>query len=227
MRAAFGATVLALAVAASVVGQEAAPREVTIKRGRLATIVVKVADEKTEYVVLGEALDGFREYDGSGGKNLRIRVIGYEVGSGYVVVGTSPMTVIVVKVQESPGPGPGPKPPDPPQPDPVDPLADLIKQAATRDGFKNLKELAAGFRAVVGLVANASTAGDLRDRAALAMKNAMPSGVTVGTTLREFLGQKMDAALPTKPEQTLSQADKDAAVKLFTSLATSCERAAK
>jgi hypothetical protein len=97
---------------------------VTIKVGRLATIPVTVDADDVDYVVLGDALDGFREFDRDA-KRLKIRVIGYEPGTGYVVVTAIkggkliPLAVVTVKVTGAPVPPP--TPPDPPTPPPKPP----------------------------------------------------------------------------------------------------------
>jgi hypothetical protein len=103
------------------------PAELNVPVGRLAALPLTVEGGEHEYVILGDALDGLREYDPDP-KKLKLRVIGYTPGVAYVVVSSTKggklQPIFVCKVTVGgvePGPQPGPKPP--PDPKPPDPPA--------------------------------------------------------------------------------------------------------
>lgn len=125
MRATLLSVLVLVAAVAPAPAQDVAASAVTVKVGRLATIPVVIDADEVEYAVLGDAVDAFREFD-KDAKKLKIRVIGYEPGTGYVVVSGQkagkllPLIVVTVKVVGTPVPPVPPKPPVPPLP-PVPP----------------------------------------------------------------------------------------------------------
>lgn len=112
---------LALILAAPAVGQVSGPSEVTVPVGRLAPLPLTVEGGQFDYLILGDALDGFREYDPDP-KRLRLRIIGYSPGTAWVVVSSfnagKLQPPFVVKVTVTGAPIPPPPPPDPVPPGP-------------------------------------------------------------------------------------------------------------
>jgi hypothetical protein len=95
--------------------------------GRLGTVVAEVGKSAASYVVVGDGLDAFREYD-TDPTILRLRVIGYRACVGWVVVaqsvsesGSPTLSTCRVEVVEKKGPSPPEPGPPPPEPIPVPP----------------------------------------------------------------------------------------------------------
>jgi hypothetical protein len=190
------ATLLSLVVLVAAVVPAPAQFEaqtVTIKVGRLATIPVTVDADDVDYVVLGDALDGFREFDRDA-KRLRIRVIGYQPGTGYVVVTAIkggkliPLAVVTVKVTGAPVPPP--TPPDPPTPPPKPPTPPTPPVPPPADPW--VAELRTAFASDVGAAADksnwkATLSGFF---AAMADHAKNPAIRTVGDLLADFAAAK-------------------------------------
>lgn len=110
-------------------GQTKGPETITVPVGRLAAVPIQIEGDEADYIILGNDVDGLREYDPDP-KKLRLRVIGYAPGTAFVVVSSQKggklqplFTVKIIigggpnpPVPPGPGPGPTPVPPDPPAP---------------------------------------------------------------------------------------------------------------
>jgi hypothetical protein len=227
------AAVLLLILAATCQAQIKAPSEVTVQVGRLAAVPVAIDADDVQYSILGgDAFDSFREF--SSPTEIRLRVLGYANGTGYIVLGGTKggkmLPFVTVKIIVSgAGPGPAPVPPVPPGPNPVppgplDPLAGAIKAAAAADGFLKLKDLAMGFRTCGALIERASTVADLQASTTAALLSAVGDMKGKAPRLRAILGKELD----TLPEAGALTPDiKARAAAIFTTLANACEEASK
>jgi hypothetical protein len=226
------AAILLLILAAACQAQTKGPAEVSVAVGRLATIPIVIDGDESNFAVLGgDYFDSFREF--SAPNELRLRVLGYANGTGYIVVSSVKagklQPLFTVKVTVGSGPGPAPVPPVPPGPNPVppgplDPLASAIKAAAAADGFGKLKDLAMGFRTCGALIERASTVAELQASTAAALLSAVGDMKGKAPKLRAILGKELD----TLPETGALTPDiKARASAIFTTLANACEGASK
>ncbi len=231
-------TVAALAAllvgVASATAQITGPAEAKIKAGRLGTIIVNVDADETAYKLEGDTFDAFREFDDVGSKRLRIRVLGYDPGVGYLTVAgikggkLLPLYTCKITIGDGPAPGPVPPVPVPPTPPvpPLDPLAKSIRDAAKADNASPavLQTIADGFRSAVILSSRATTAQQLQDVASL--KTAVG---TLPPTVKGVLNgelRALDATIPPdKPDAELTGEQRTTAKTLFLKLATACEGA--
>src|SRR5687767_8021146 len=110
------ALLVVLALAAPALAGVTGPAVIEVPVGRLAAVPLEVDADEADYQILGDDLDGLREYDPDP-KRLRLRVIGYSSGTAWVVVTSvkggklQPAHVVKVKVV---GKGPAPTPDPPP-----------------------------------------------------------------------------------------------------------------
>ncbi len=240
MRAAITTLVFALA-ALPASAQFTGPAEVSVKPGRLASITITADADEATYKLIGDSFDGFREFDELGAKRLRIRVLGYSNGVGYLIVSGEkggkllPLFVCKITVGEPDPPVP-PKPPDPPKPPvppdppvpPNDPLAALIRVAAAIDNASpaTLQTIADGFRSAAIVSARATTAVELQKVVIEAMTSAVGKlPLRVKGVLNDEL-RALDAIMPPdKPDAALTAANRATAKALFLKLATACEGA--
>lgn len=127
--------------------------------------------------------------------------------------------------------GPAPKPPDPKPPEPVDRLRAKLKAAFDGDGAaleskrEQAKDLAALYRQAATLATDVTvaTSGDLLKRVRDAGSSLI--GPDALKDVRRAAGAELAAALPT--DAPLSDAQREAAAKLFVRLATTLEEIAK
>lgn len=122
---------LLLSLAQPSMAEVKGPREVAVPVGRLATVPLTVDGDESDYQILGTEVDAFREYTPDP-KQIKLRVIGYQPGTAYVVVASQkggklqPLFTVTLTVTgtapvpPTPPPGPTPNPPVP-VPDPVNP----------------------------------------------------------------------------------------------------------
>ncbi len=224
-------------------GQITGPAEANVRVGRLGTIIVAVDADEVTYKLIGDSFDGFREAesDSIGAKRLRIRILGYEAGKGYlIVVGTKggkllSLYTCAITIGE-PAPPKPPVPPDPPKPPtppdppvpPSDPLAALIRVAAAIDNASpaTLQTIADGFRSAAITSARANTASELQKVVIEAMTSTVGKLPTrVKGVLNDEL-KALDAVLPPdKPDAALTDANRATAKALFLKLAKACEAA--
>src|SRR5688572_8229350 len=88
MSKALSAVVSLLVLVPLAAAQVKGPDAVTVNVGRLASVPLTVDGDEIEYAVLGgDVFGGFREF--SDPKTFRFQVLGYQAGTGYIVVGTS------------------------------------------------------------------------------------------------------------------------------------------
>lgn len=223
-----------LVAAAAHAGWVKSTKEVSVPVGRLARVPIEVDADESDYRILGENVDGFREYDPDARK-LKLCVLGYESGTAYVVVVGQkggkllPPEIITVKVGNGPKPPPDPIPDPPPGPGPdadVVAMAVKLKEAANADkwGAANLKSLGVAFSACPRLVNDGLTSGR-----AFVMFNAVLKSILV-----EPVPAKVRAAyatellwLPTDESHVLTADERAKLVKTFEKLTAACERAAK
>lgn len=164
MRATLLALVCAMAATPSF-AQISGPETVRVRvGGRMAQIVVKVNGDASsaKYVLLGDAVDAFREFSQEN-DTLRIRVMGLvdggegwlvvtatkdgkplEIYSCKIIVGQRPDPVPPEPVPPKPVPPvpPTPVPPEPKPPEPapvVDPFVKALQDAARMDGYPKAK----------------------------------------------------------------------------------------
>ncbi|HYF01309.1 MAG TPA: hypothetical protein VEJ18_20470 [Planctomycetota bacterium] len=111
---------LALALSLPALAQVKGPAEVVAPIGRLVSIPLTIDADESDFQIFGADLDGMREYDPDP-KKLKLRVIGYSNGEGFVVVssrtGNKLNPLFLCKVIVGKG-GPAPQPPVPPDPGP-------------------------------------------------------------------------------------------------------------
>jgi hypothetical protein len=229
--------VLAMVAALPLSAQVKGPSDVTVAAGKLVAVPLTVDGEDFTYAVLGgDAFGAFREF--SPANELKLQVLGYQAGSGYLVVSSTkggklqPLYVVAVKVT---GPGPAPAPPNPAPPGPVppapeDPAVAKLRAAAATDGIgaAGLRALAGGFRVAAALAPQRETAGELQTALGVAIRKDTPKKpAAVWAMLQKELDKLEATADSARPERTLTESDRGAAAALFLALSSLCESAAK
>lgn len=223
--------ILVLLFAAAASGQVKGPTEISVKVGRLASIPLTIDADETTYSVLGaDYFDSFREF--SSPTELKLRVLGYANGTGYIVVASqkdgklSPLFIVKVIVGDAPAP-PDPPGPNPPQPGPLDPLAASIKSAATADGFTKLKQLSEGLTAADAISKSRAswTVAELSSAWQTAMRSAV--GGPTSASVAKILSAELNAALPREAVHVMTADEMAKARTLILKLAKACEEASK
>lgn len=250
MRSPITALLVALALASAptpVEAQVGSHVEVTVRVGRLATIPVTMDADRIEYEILGPALDGFREFEATP-KRLRIRVIAYEVGTGYVVVlgvkdGVPALHVVTVHMVAGPGPKPpvppGPIPPvpppnppiPPPTPGPTDPFTRAIIDAYKADSSAMkaaaLVQVLGFYQAVTDHLRDPNTKTvdafltTYRDVAA----KLLPPGELMA--VRKLIGEKVAGLFPADGDAVIDDPTRTKAVAFFQLVSTAMEACRK
>lgn len=230
-RAAWGAVLLVLAVAAQACaqGRTTVPAEIRVAPGRLAAVTLDGDGKATAYEVLGD-LDCFREYTDEPGK-IRLRLIGYKAGTYWLVIASATdKAPALAKCRVIVGAEPPPVPPDPPAPgpEPTDPLYLSLKAAwakeadpkrgAHRDALAALyRQAAASTVNDTSLKTLAELFGVLRKAsAALVPADALPA-------VRRAAGDALNADLGTNPAAPLDAALRQRAGAAFARLAAALE----
>jgi hypothetical protein len=215
-------------------GQTRGPATVEVAIGRLATVPIIIDGDESNFAVLGgDYFDSFREF--SAPNELRLRVLGYANGTGWIVVSSvkagklQPLFTVRVVVGAGPGPAPpGPVPVPPgPQPGPLDPLATAIRDAAKADGFTKLAALATGLTTADAISKSRAqwTVAELSAAWQTAMRSAV--GGPTPANLRKVLGDQLNAALPRESEHVLTTDEMVKARELILKLAKACSEAAR
>lgn len=208
---------LALPAAAQVKG----PQDITVQVGRLASVPLTVDGDESDYQVLGDQVDAFREYSPDP-KQIRLRLIGYAPGTSYVVVSSQkagklqPMFTVKVTVVGA-APVPPPVPPTPPGPGPLDALASQFRAAFTASGFTKAKELAAGLDACRTLPLTTSNGAEFMAKGKAALMKALDNA-PLPPAVQSILGTETAGVLPTDPARAWTAAEVTAAAALYSKL---------
>lgn len=223
-----------LAVSTAFGGWVKVTKEVTVPVGRLARVPIEVDADETDYRILGESVDGFREFDPDP-KKLKLVLVGYESGVAFVVVTGQkggkllPIEVVAVKVG-NPTPPPVPPTPPPSPPTPVDPdeaglakLADSIKAAAKESNWNKLADLSLAYAVVTKLPRSGITAEKLFAAANTSIKSLVDS---VPPKVRAAIAVEF-GWLPEDGAHTFSENEIERLVKTFDKISKACERASK
>lgn len=225
--------ILVLLFASLACGQTKGPETVTVAIGRLATVPITIDGDESNFAVLGgDYFDSFREF--SAPNELRLRVLGYTNGTGYIVVSSvkggklQPLFTVRVVVGAGPSPVPPVPPgPVPPGPAPLDPLATAIRDAAKADGFTKLADLATGLTTAntISLSRAQWTVAELSAAWQTAIKSAV--GGPTPANLRKVLGDQLNAALPRESDHVMTTDEMVKARELVLRLSKACTEASK
>lgn len=226
------AFVLLLCIACCALGGPVrGPSEVKVDVGRLQSVPLEFDGDEIEYAILGgDYFGGFREY--SDPKTVKFQVLGYQSGTGYIVVGTSkggklqPLYTVKVIVGGAPTPPTPPAPPIPDDPE-IATLATTLKNAAANDAWhpSKLTACARGYRdaaSTIQLATVAEVMATLKSKMGAAL-----NGENVSPSVYAILADKMNGVLPRTGSTPMDAAAIAKAKTLFVKLATALERAAQ
>lgn len=138
---------------------------------------------------------------------------------------TGEATIVVGDVPAPPGPGPGPNPPAP-----ADPLVQELKAAFLADAgakkAEHLAALAALYRQAAAMdLGGVKTAADLFGKLQAASRALLPADAL--RPVRSVTGRELAAVLPSRPDETLTDAHKSAFAALAKRLGEALTEAGK
>jgi hypothetical protein len=193
------------------------PTELTVRPGRIASIQATTSGATVRWLVIGDHYD-LRPLPPDGKETLFVapnpgRYLLFAWTSD--VNGPTEAARCVITVAE---------PPPPPQPDAlIRELAELDAQDRTPDKARHRRQLAAVYREAVRFTERGelTTTGELARRLRSAVQALLPDGTL--EPVRQRIAQEIRKTLPDAAEQPLTPAVRQAAVQLFTRIATALE----